>query len=140
VIISVIAVPKMQPAIMDIVHVGAVLHHGVFFTLVPMGVIIAGDAGHQLFIRRIGGADFERVLVNMAIMHLVEVAIVKVIDMAAMIDRSMAASFRMGMGIMCGMDHLMRGQRAAEHRKRGNRCEESYHGQSPSKVTIPRAP
>lgn len=130
---------KMQPAVMDIVHMRAVLHHGVFFTLVPMGVIITGDTGYQLFVRRIGGADFERVLINMAIMHLVEVAIVEVIDMAAMIDRSMTACGPMGMGIMRGMDHLMRGKRAAEHRKRGNRCEESYHGKSPSKVTIPRA-
>lgn len=138
-IIGVVAMAKMQPAVMDIVHMRAVLHHGVFFTFVPMGVIIAGDAGYQLFIRRINSADFERVFINMAIMALVEVAIMEVIDMAAMINRSMAACGPVGMGIVRGMDHLMRGQRAAEHRKRGHRCEESYHGQSPSKVTIPRA-
>jgi hypothetical protein len=140
VIIGVIAVAIMQPAIMHIIHVRAVLHHGVFFTLVPVGMIIAGDAGDQLFVSRIDGADGDGVFINMAIMALMKMAIVEVINMPLVIERGMAASCPMGMGIVARVNHFVRSHRAAKHRKRGNRCKESYHGESPFKVTIPRAP
>lgn len=125
---------------MDIIHVRAVLHHGVFFPLVPMGMIIAGDAGDQSFISRIGRCHFQRVFINMAIMALVKMAIVEIIDMPLVIERGMAAIGPVRMVFMPCVNHFMRRQRAAEQRKCSHRCKESCHDQNPSNITIPPAP
>lgn len=139
-IIGVIAMAIVQPSVMDIIHVGAVLHHGVFFTLVPMGMIIAGDTGDQLFISRIGGADGDGVFINMAIMALMKMAIVEIIDMPIVIERGMAAIGSVRMAFMACVNHFMRSQRAGEHRQRSHRGKESCHGKNPSNITIPPAP
>ena len=120
-----IAMAKVQPPVMDIVHVCAVLHHGVFFPGVAMGMIIAGHARDQLFIRRIGRRHFQRVFINMAIMALVKMAIVEIINMPLVIERGMAATGPVRMAFMPCVNHFMRSQRAAEHRKRSHRCKES---------------
>ncbi len=113
-IIGVIAVTVVQPAIVDIVHVRAVLHHGMFFARMTMRVIIRGDSGDELFIGRIGRRHLQRVFIDMAAMRIVEVAIVQIIDMASMIERDMAASIAVGMGFMPGVDHFMRAKRAGQ--------------------------
>ena len=130
-IIGVIAVAVVEPPVVDIIHVSAVLHHGVFFPGMAVGVIIGGDAGDQLFIRRIGRRHFERVFINMAAMGIMQVAVVEVIDMTPMIERGMAATSAVRVGFMPGMDHLMGAQRACQQRRCQQRNQKSSHGQSP---------
>jgi hypothetical protein len=92
VIIGVIAVAVVKLAVMDIIHVRAVLHHGVFLTRMAMGMGIGGNAGDELFISRIGRAHFERMFIDMAAMRIVEMAIMEVIDMARVIERGVTAA------------------------------------------------
>ena len=113
-IIGVIPMAMVQASIMDEIHVRAVLHHGVFFTIMAMGVRIAGDARYQFFSRGVGSADFNRMLVHMAIVAVVQMAIMQVINMPAMIERGMATACAMRVAIMRGMDHLMRGKRCGQ--------------------------
>lgn len=113
-IIGVISVAVVQASIMDEIHVRAVLHHGVFFTIMAVSVRIAGDARNQFFSRGVGSADFDHMLVHMPIVAVVEVAIMQVINMPAMIERGMAAACAMRMAIMRGVDDLMCGKRCGQ--------------------------
>lgn len=113
-IIGVIPMAMVQASIMDEIHVCAVLHHGVFFTIMAVGVRIAGDARNQFFSRWVGSAHFDRMLVHMPIMAVVQMAIMQVINMPAMIERGMAAACAMRVAIMRGVDHLMRGKRCGQ--------------------------
>lgn len=113
-IIGVIPMAMVQASIMDEIHVRAVLHHDVFFAIMAVGVRIAGDARNQFFGRRIGSAHFDHVFVHMAIVAVVQMAIMQVINMPAMIERGMATACAMRVAIMRGMDHLMRGKRCGQ--------------------------
>jgi hypothetical protein len=107
-IVDVIAVHGMQPPVMDVVHVRAVLDHHVLLTRMAVGVGIGGDARDQLLSLRVGGADLDHVFVDMPIVLVVQMPIVEIIDMARMSDRLMAAIGTMAVGIMAAMQHLMR--------------------------------
>lgn len=117
-IVGVIAVKVMQPAIMDEIDMGSVLHGQVFFARVAVGMRIGGDMCHQLFRPGIGRTHFQHMLVNMAIMRVVEVAFMQEVDMARMFERLMAADLSMGMAIMPGVKHLVRKSRCRQQRKR----------------------
>ncbi len=127
-IIGVIAVAVMQPPVVDIIHVRAVLHHGVLLTRMAVGMGIAGDTGDKLFIRRIGRCHFECMFIDMAVVAGVKVPVMQVIDMPAMIERGVAASTTVGMAGMVGMDHVMRAKRRCKQGKAAGGCEESLHG------------
>jgi hypothetical protein len=128
VIVSVITVQMMEPPVMHIVHVSAVLHHLVFFARVPMGVIIACHAGHEFFGCGVRGSNFEGMFIDMPVMAMMKMSVVQKIDMPRVIDSVMAAACLVGVGIMRGVDHLMRGERARQQRQRDKWNKESCHG------------
>jgi hypothetical protein len=121
VIIGVIAVQVMQPPVMDEIDMGAVLDAHVFLACVAVGMIVARHAGAQLLGLGIGGADVERVFVDMPVMAVMQMAVVEVIDMTGMFERLMAAGLGVGMGVMASVKHLVRRRRRSKERE----CEGS---------------
>ncbi len=117
-IVGVIAVAVVQPPVVDEVDMGAMLDAHVFLAGMAVQVIVGHHAGGQFLGFRIDGADFESVLVDMTVMRVVEVAVVKVIDMARMFERLMTAALRMAMAFVPGMEHLVGGNRGSEKGKR----------------------
>ena len=130
-VVGVIAVDEMEPSIMDIVHMGSVLDHRVFFTVVTMHVIITGDLGHQFLGFGIGRSDRQRVLVNMSIMRVMQVAIVQVVDMTRVLDRRVTAPVRMAVTRMIGMEDLVRKRARGKGRGQGGKCKQACHGRLP---------
>ena len=57
---------------------------------------------------RIGGTDFKRMLVDMAVMRAVQMTIVQEIDMSTVIEHGMAAINSVLVPCVIGMDHFMR--------------------------------
>lgn len=139
-IVGVIAVEMVQAPVMDIIHVAAVLHHFMLLAIVAVDVIIAGNAHHQFFSRRIGSRNFNCVFVDMAIVRMVEVPIMQVINMPVMIDRGVAASSAVGVGFMACVNHLMGGERACQKRYSSKGNEESCHGRGPFDSNDPANP
>jgi hypothetical protein len=140
VIISVIAVQIMQAPIMDEIDVGAVLHAHVLLTGMAVGVIVARHPRDKFLTLGIGGADFERVFIDMAIMPMVEMAVVKVIDMAPVLERLMPTSPAM-LVIVSRVQHLVGGERRCEQGQRENRAKQgSMHDDILHKTMIPRVP
>jgi hypothetical protein len=136
-IVSVIAVHRMQPPVMDEVHMRAMLHHQVLLARMAVGVIVGGDAGDQFLSLGIGGADVDHVFIDMPVVLVVQVAIVEVVDMARMSDGLMAAVSAVSMGIVPAMQHLMRkhrdsGKGKRKHRRSGGSIQGSVH-EKPSK-------
>jgi hypothetical protein len=116
VIVSVIAVQVMQPPVMDEIDMGAVLNAQMFLARVAVGMIVARHARAEFLGFGIGGADVERVFIDMPVMSMMQVAVVEVIDMARMFERLMAAGLAVGMGIVAGVKHLVRHGRCDEKR------------------------
>lgn len=139
-IVSVIAVTVVQAPIMDIIHVAAVLHHFMLLAIVAVGVIVAGNAHHQFFSRRIGCGHFQRVFIDMAIMPVVEMPVMQVINMPAVIDRGVAAGSAVGVGFMACMNHFVGGERACQKRCSSKGNEESCHGRGPFDSNDPANP
>jgi hypothetical protein len=108
VIVGVIAVQVMQPPVVDEIDMGAVLDTDVFLASVAVGMIVARHAGAEFLGLGIGGADVERVFVDMPVMAVVQVAVVEVIDMARMFERLMAAGLAVAVGIVASVKHLVR--------------------------------
>ena len=107
-IIGMVAMQVVQAPVMNEIDMGAVLHAHVLFALMAMHVIIAGDGLGQFFGLGIGRADFERVLVDMTGMGVVQVAVVQEIDVTGMFERLMAAALAVGVGIVARVQHLVR--------------------------------
>jgi hypothetical protein len=84
-VVAVIAMLVVQPACNQIVHVVAVGN----FLVAAVRVIAA--AGHGLAVLGIGGIDGQFVLVVMAVMLGMEMAIVEVVDVAVVLNTSVAA-------------------------------------------------
>lgn len=120
-IVDVIAVHVMQPVAMDEVGMRPVLNRRMFLTGMAMGMVIGGHARHQFLAFGMSGADLERVFVKVPCVGVMQVAVMQKIDMAAMLDRLMAASLAVSMGIVAGVDHFMRQSRCGEKRE----CESS---------------
>lgn len=107
-IVGVIAVPVMQMPVMDEIHVIAVLDGHVLLARMTVRMIVGGNPSHQFLGLGIGCAHLDRMLVDVAAMRVVEVPVVEVIDMAAVIDRLMAAALGMGMAFMHAVKHFVR--------------------------------
>ena len=121
VIVNVIAMHMVQPPVVDEVGMRSVLDGGVFLPGMPMGVVIGGHPRHQLLAFGMGRADLQRMLVKVPGVGAMQVAIVEKINMAAVLDRLMAASLAVGVAIVARMDHFMRQRRCGEKRE----CESS---------------
>ena len=100
VIIAVIAVRVMQVTIYEIIDVIAMRHRGVAAVravlvrlLVPLASVLRRAVG------RIGRADFERVFLDLVSLHVMQVAIVQVIDMAFVHDARVAAAWAVLMSV-----------------------------------------
>lgn len=106
-IVGVIAMAMVQPPVMDEIHVGTMLDAHVLLAVMAVRVIVGGHARSQFLGFGVGGADFQGMLVDMAVMRVVEVAVVQVIDMARMFERLMAAALCMGVAFVRGMEHLV---------------------------------
>jgi hypothetical protein len=130
-IIGMIAVQVVQPSVMEKIDMGAVLHAHVLFALMAVHVIVTRNGGAEFLGLWIGRADFERVLIDMPGMGVVQVAVMQEIDMARMFERLVAASLAMGVGIMPGMQHLVR-QRWSGGKRQGECGKEKGSGHANS--------
>lgn len=117
-IVGVVAMQVMQPPVIDEVDMSAVLHAHVLLTRVTMGMVIGGHSRGQFLGGGIGGADIKRMLVDMAIMAMVQVAVMQIIDMPRMFERLMPAGLTVGMAIMSRMKNFMRESRNGKQGKR----------------------
>jgi hypothetical protein len=87
VIIAVIAVRMVQPAVYEIVDVVAVRHR--FVSAIWTVYVRAMDFRRAL--HGICGVDRDGVLIHVILVHMMEMAIMKVIHMAVMVNRSVPA-------------------------------------------------
>jgi hypothetical protein len=127
-IINVVAVYMVEPPLVDEIGMRPVLNARMLLTGVAVGMVIRGHPRHQFLAFRMGGANLQRVLIKMPGMRVMQVAIMEKIDMAAVLDRLMATSLAVGMGIVTRMDHFMRQCRGSEKREReGSKKEGSVH-------------
>jgi hypothetical protein len=94
-----IAVRVMQASVYKVVDVVTV-RYGLVSAIRAMRVIWA--LGSRSALRRIRGIDREDMLVNMIPMHVMEMAVMNIVDVAIMADRRMAAGRSVLMG-MVGM-------------------------------------
>ena len=138
-IVGVIAVPMMQMPVMDEIHVIAMLDAQMLFVRMAVRMIVGGDAGHQFLGIGVRSADLDRMLINMPAVGVVKVPVVKIINMAAVIDGLMAAAFGMGMGPVPAVKHLMRhGGRSNQGKRQDSAVKGSMH-HSALRKTIPPA-
>jgi hypothetical protein len=127
-IIGVIAVDMMQPPVMDEIDMAAVLHAHMLFARMAVGVIIAGNARRQLFCVGIGGADIERMFIDVPVMGVMQVAIVEIVDMARMLHRLMRTGLAVGVTFVAGVKHLVRGKgRSGKRKRQGGAKQGSAH-------------
>ncbi len=104
VVVAVIAVRVMQAAVHEVVHMVA-MGDG----LVPaVGAVLMGAMDLRRAVRGIGGTDRDHVLVDVAFVHVMEMAVVQIVHVAVMPDRGVAALRAMLMG-MSGMVLLAAG-------------------------------
>jgi hypothetical protein len=90
VIVAVIAVLVVQASVDQIVHVIAVRHQRM-----AAAIVAAGASDWRAFCR-VGGADGDGVFVVVALVRVVQVAVVQEIDVIFVHDAQMAAVFAMG--------------------------------------------
>lgn len=127
-IVHVIAMDEMEPPIMDVIHVIAMLDSGVFLAIMPVHVIIGRDHVCEFLGDRIGRGNLKRVFVVMPTMRRVKMTVMQVIDMAGMFERHMAAILAMRMIIMARMKDLVRiGTRSERGGSNGEKREGSFH-------------
>lgn len=95
-IVTVIAVRMMQPAIHEIIHVIA-MRDG----FVPaIWAVLVRAASFRRTALGILGTDRDGVLVDMVLVHMVEVTVVKIVHMAIVQDRGVAAVWTVLMGVV----------------------------------------
>ncbi len=116
-IVEVIAVHVMQPSGVDKVDMGAMLHGHVLLTGMAVRVLVSRHPRDQFLGLGIGGGNFKGMLVDMAAIHVVQVPVMEEIDMPVMIQRLMAAGLAVGMGIMPGMQNIVRLNRSSKNGK-----------------------
>jgi hypothetical protein len=116
-IVSVIAVDMVQATVMDEIHVRAMLHHHMLFTIMAVHMIIGGNDLRKLMRARMGCTDRQSVFVDMPFVRAVKMAVVQKVDMTVMLKHGMAAIDGMLMPGVIGMDHFMR---KGSGRKHGN--------------------
>jgi hypothetical protein len=117
VIVDVIAMGMVQPSIVNKVDMRPVLNARMFLAGMAVGMVIGGYPSHQFLAFGMGGADLQRVLIEVPGMRVMQMAIMQEIDMAAVLDRLMAASFAVSMGIVPRMDDFVRQCRGSEKRE-----------------------
>ena len=86
-IVAMIAVRMMQPALHQIVDMVAMRHR--FVSAVWTVHVRAVDLRRAA--RGIGSADRDHMLVDVVLVHVVEMAVMKIVDMAVMADRGVPA-------------------------------------------------
>jgi hypothetical protein len=91
-----IAVRVMQPPVHEVIDVIAVWHR--FVTAVRAMLVRAARLRRAL--HGVGGADGEDVLVDVILVHVVEMAVVKIVDVALMADRGMTTPRPVLMGVV----------------------------------------
>jgi hypothetical protein len=96
VIIAMIAVRMVQPAVYEIVDVVAVRHR--FVSAIWTVCVRAMDFRRAL--HGICGVDRDGVLIHVILVHMMEMAIMKVIHMAVMANRSVPATRAMLVGVV----------------------------------------
>ena len=91
-VVAVVAVRVMQVAVNEVVDVVAVRY---WFMATTRAVNVAGFMAFAVVIRRasvrVGGADFDDVLVHMIAVRVMQVAVMQVINVIAVFDRGMTA-------------------------------------------------
>ena len=86
VVVAVVAVGVMQVAVDEVVDMVSV---GDRFVTTGVGAaLVCGGA-----VGWVGGADFERVLIDVVVVDVMEVAVVEVVDVARMLDCGVSAAF-----------------------------------------------
>ena len=80
VIVAVVAMHVMQPAVHQAIHVVAMRHA----LMAAIGAVLVGRAASPLAGYRVGGADFDHMLVHVPVVEVVQVPIVEIIHVAVM--------------------------------------------------------
>ena len=130
-VIGVITVNVMQPTIVDEIDMGTVLHAHVLLARMAVGMIVARNAPAQFLSLGVGGADVQRVFVDMPVMAVMQMTVVEIIDMSSMFERLMAASRAMSVAFMPGVQHLVRGKRCGSKGKRQRGAQQGSVHQCP---------
>lgn len=110
-VVHMIAVDMMQPAVVHEIDVPAMLNGRMLLARMAMHVIVAGHPAHQFFSLGIGCAHFKSMFVDMAVMSVMEVAVMEEIDVAGMCDRLVTTAHAMNVPLVSGVKHLVRQQR-----------------------------
>jgi len=124
VIVEVVAMLVVEMAVMDEIHMVAMLHARMLFPSMPMRMGIGGDLRNQFLCLGIGVSHFERVFVDVATVGMMEMPVVEVIDMAIVFERLMTAALGMGMAFVPAMEDLMCHDRRSDKRKRQHGAEQ----------------
>jgi hypothetical protein len=104
VIVAMIAMRVMQPAVDQIVEVIAMRHRFVPASrAMDMAASMEGLALTGGAVGGVGRTDLDGMFVDMVAMHVVQMPIVKIVDMIAMPDRNVAAAWAVPMGVV-GVD------------------------------------
>jgi hypothetical protein len=98
VVVAVIAMWVMQVSVYNVVHM-VTMRYGLVSAVRAMRV---GALGSRSVLRWIRGIDRQDMLVSMIPMHMVQMAVMNIVDVTIMADRSVAAGRSMLMG-MVGM-------------------------------------
>jgi hypothetical protein len=67
----------------------------------PMAGIVSGASMIRRASRRIGGAHFDHVFIDLITVRLMQVAVVQVVHVIAVLDRGVATTGAMDMGVAC---------------------------------------
>jgi len=117
-IVRMSCVHRVQPPVVDEVDMRTVLDGHVLLAIVTVRMLVPGDPPDQFLGLGIGRADLEGVLVDMAIMPVMEVAIMQEVDMPCMFESLMAARLPVAMAPVSRMKNLVRHGRCGKDRDR----------------------
>jgi hypothetical protein len=96
VVVAMITVRMMQPSIHEVINMVTMRHR-----FVPAGrAMLVRAARLRRALDGVGGADVDRMLVDMILVHVMEMAIVQIVHMTIMANRRVAAVRAMLMGVV----------------------------------------
>jgi hypothetical protein len=96
VIVTVIAMRMMQPAVHEVIDVVTMRYR---FVSAMWGMLVCA-AGFRRAVHGICGVDRDDMFVDVILMHMVEMAVVKIIHMAVMANRGVPTVLAMLMGVV----------------------------------------
>jgi hypothetical protein len=96
VIVAVIAMRKMQPAVHEVIDMVTMRYRFVF----TVWAVLVRAAGFRCAADGIRGVDRDDVLVNVILVHMVKMAVMKIVHMAIMANRGVSAVRAMLVGMV----------------------------------------